>query len=931
MGEPRHRRIGTVAAIVLLALLATWLGTRSESVAALDRALLDRGANIGHARSGGEVLLVAIDEKSLARMGRWPWSRARHAELLNLLRHAGAGAIGLDLLLAEPAPGDRDGDAELATAIAAHGKVLLPVPPLDSQAGAQVAASMATLWPAALFVHSDIQFEPDGMVRNIHRWAESGNVAFPALPLAMLNPELAVTGARLRALSASSEVLHWQRQDAVLVANMAMPEVLPVYSYADVLAGRVDPDIFRGRRVLVGVTAPGLGQRFMTPRSSAENQSLSGVQLSAVAANELAGGYGIRPVSAATRLLASLGLVLASVLAGWWLPRAWALAALLGGLLLTLALTVVALRTHALWIGTGPALLGIVVGAIALVWERLRSARRRAEQVMRDARQLASGLVEAVVALTPGGEVEFASAGRSGLLPEIPTAGRRPHLPELVRTVPPIQQLVQAHGRAASPSVHQAELVGPTGVLEPVTLHIAPSNVYSESGLMVTLARRTDPAMAADQGAHRVDIDPLTGLTTRGYLWSELELRAGSTARSQGTVLVLLALDGFKRINEALGVGEGDRVLVEVARRLRTVQPQADVLSRWSGDQFAALLPCRDDGADVSAIVAAYHNAITTLRVQPGEIIVNASVGAAAAPAAADDLPQLVQRAERAMREVKRSGGGRWLVEGGDYAGWTRETLAQEQELRHAIVARQFFMEYQPIMDVAAGRFASMEALIRWRHPQRGVVGPGGFLDLAEEVGLEIDLGELAFDCVRQDMRTLAEQDVRLPVSVNVSARHFERPDFPERIAALEMDSPAAGGGLKIEVTESMALIDPARAARQVLALEQHGVGVALDDFGCGHSSLALLRSLRIRQVKIDRSFVSGAEHDAGAQALVRAIIGMAQALGLEIVAEGVETQEQSTWLRGLGCHLQQGYLFARPMPAQALPGFLRSAPEAVS
>lgn len=918
-----RQRLALVAATVLLGLLATLGASRSLAVAALDRALLDRIANIDQPDAGDEVLLVAIDERSLARLGRWPWARDLHARMIDRLRDARASVIGLDLLLAEPDPQAPQADARLAAAIAAHGKVLLPVPALEPQAGREVAATMARLWPAARFVHSDIQFEPDGLVRNIHRWADSGDVSLPALPLALLNPELAVDAGQLRALASSPTVPRWQRHDPVLVANMAMPDMLPVYSYADVLDGEVDPDIFRGRRVLVGMTAPGVGQVFMTPRSSARGQSLSGVQLSAVAANELAGGFGIRPVTAGQRLAVSLLLVAAVLLAMWAVPRAWSLAAMVLGLVAILLLPLLALRMDATWIGTAPAIVGLVIGALLLLAARMHRARQRAEQVMRDARQLASGLVEAVVALAPDGAVVFASAGRSGLLRH-PSGGER-DVSELVRTVPPIGQLLAAHGDAAGPSTHHAELVGPTGVLEPVTVHVAPSNVYSADGLMVTLARRHESAGAAAD-PRDIDTDPLSGLATRGYLLAELALRAAAEPPTHGIALVLVALDGFKRINEALGVGEGDRMLVEVAQRLQAVVPADGVLARWSGDQFAALLPCAADLSDVPRIAQAFHESLAALRERPGEVVLDASVGAAATPAGSRELARLVQRAERAVREVKRAGGGRWLLEGGDYAGWTRETLAREQALRQAIAQRQFFMVYQPIMDADAGRFASMEALIRWQHPQRGVIGPDEFLGLAEELGLEMDLGEIAFGRVQDDMDALAAQGIRLPVSINVSTRHFERPDFAERIAALPLVRDCARGDLRIEVTESMALIDPARAARQVLALERHGVGVALDDFGCGHSSLALLRSLRIRQVKIDRSFVSGADHDAGAQALVRAIIGMAQALDLEVVAEGVETQAQSDWLRTLGCHLHQGFLFARPMRTEALAAFLREA-----
>lgn len=903
-----------VAAMVFAAMGTTWVAAQLSWVKMLDREFLDLWSGRNDNRASDKVALITIDDASLIQLGRWPWSRARHAELIDKLHAAGAGPIAIDLLLSDPDTRDAAGDRDLADAIARHGKVLLAVPTQSSDGGRAEAYRLAQMWPAAHFAHTDIRFDDDGMVRQLYRWNNSQGTALPSLPLALANPVLAPGSRHLRTFSEALGAPGWRLSDPVLISDLDLPEQLPIYSYAQVLAEPFDTRVLHGKSILIGVSATGIGPRFATPKSVRAGRILSGVELSAVAADAFIRHDEITPTSPLATHLLNIGLTFLAAMIVLFTPNARLRRLMLIG---TAALIVLIPALRLWWVsswgGTSAALIGSSVAVLGGLWLRHRANQQRARQVLQDAQRLAASLVEAVIALDANDRVVFASSTRPGLLPEIRQhSDERPPPGRLLRTIPPIQQLLDAP--RSQVQTHLVELFGPTGTPEKVTLHISPSQIHVTDGRMVTVVPSRENVPADQTSRTRVDLDPMTGLSTRGSMWNELHQLERATD-VQSISFLLIALDGFKRINEALGAAEGDRVLVEVARRIRASGLSTDLIARWSGDQFAVLL----HDADAEHAADQLQRAIGSLRIQPGDLHVAASIGAASIVRGETvDLGKLVTRAENSMRQIKRDGGGRWRLADASEKGWTAEKLAMEQALRRAISEHQFVMHYQPIFDVERGVFTSMEALIRWRHPTQGLLLPSNFLPMVEEAGLDVALGELAFLQVQADMEAMTRRGIQLPISVNVSSRHFERPDFAEFVAGL-----ADHAKMRIEVTESMALIDPERASQQVLALARHGVNVSLDDFGCGHSSLAPLRSLQIRQLKIDRSFVADAMLSSGAASLVTGIIRMAEALDMEVVGEGIETPAQSQWLAQQGCRLQQGYLFAKPTPMPLLPALL--------
>jgi diguanylate cyclase (GGDEF)-like protein len=417
--------------------------------------------------------------------------------------------------------------------------------------------------------------------------------------------------------------------------------------------------------------------------------------------------------------------------------------------------------------------------------------------------------------------------------------------------------------------------------------------------------------------------DDLTGLANRGAFVDELE-RAMAASRRDRTVVGVLYfdLDHFKFVNDSLGHGAGDHLLVEVATRVRSVMRSQDLLARLGGDEFTMLLDRLRDTAEAVAIAGR----VLASFAEPFDIAgrshrVSASIGIATNVDAADTAETLLSNADAAQYRAKE--GGRNRVEIYDVAlgAAIQRRLHDEQDLREALADGQITAWFQPEVDLVTGRIVGAEALARWIHPTRGVVDAALFMPLAEDTGLVFAIDDKVVSTAVEVRAGLVGSgiDETFRIWCNVSAGQLARIQPTERLAALLARTGCDPGLLGIEITETAILPDVAAAAHELAAARLLGLRVALDDFGTGHSSLTLLHSLPIDRVKIDQTFVRELSHDDRAVAIVRSVLALANDLGLEVVAEGVETPEQAELLRGLGCRYAQGFLFARALPIAEL------------
>jgi diguanylate cyclase (GGDEF)-like protein len=437
----------------------------------------------------------------------------------------------------------------------------------------------------------------------------------------------------------------------------------------------------------------------------------------------------------------------------------------------------------------------------------------------------------------------------------------------------------------------------------------------------------TDRKQAEAALTHNALHDPLTGLPNRALLLDRIEVALARSARIEKSVAVLfLDLDRFKLINDSWGHAAGDVVLRAVAERLRAAVRPSDTVGRLGGDEFVVV--CEDAVTLWEATVLG-ERLIRTLQepfeVEGGEVFVTVSVGIAIADqtTSADGL---LRDADVAMYQAKQRGRARCEFFDEPMRIEAGRRLKTATALHHALERDEFETYYQPMVDIASGAIVGVEALVRWRHPERGLVSPATFIPLAEEQGLIVPIGARVLEeSCRQWARWRTEFPAREPLilNVNISARQLHRPEFLESIRAVLLQHGVDPGMLCIELTESV-LIEDVEAQRHTLAaLRELGVGLAIDDFGTGYSSLTYLKRFPVNGIKIDQSFVAGLGRDAFDSAIIDGVIDLAHAVGLHVTAEGVETVEQLCRLRALGCDFAQGYYFARPQPAADLHALL--------
>jgi len=420
--------------------------------------------------------------------------------------------------------------------------------------------------------------------------------------------------------------------------------------------------------------------------------------------------------------------------------------------------------------------------------------------------------------------------------------------------------------------------------------------------------------------------DSLTGLPNRAAFAEQVETAMDNFANEGRQFAVLLIdLTRFSRVNEGVGSLAGDELIITVARRLISALRAGDMLARLAGDEFAVLLNIADDASEAMRAARRMQSCLATpIRLGDLEIKIDCAVGVAMMASPIEAAEDLIRNAQFAMKRAKHSGHAE-IFQAGDSAA-ARERFSLETELRRAIERDQLQLAFQPLIDLRDGSVSGFEALARWEHPEKGSISPVEFIPVAEESGLIVPLGRWA---LRAATRTLAEWDRKagspLPVhmAVNVSAVQFHRDDVVSAINAALVESGIAGNRLKIELTESCIVADPDGIARVLRAIHDLDVLIAMDDFGTGYSSLAYLQRLPIDVLKIDRSFIAPMLEDRDSVAIVRAVLGLASALGMTTTAEGVETRDHADTLAALGCEVAQGYHFSRPLPPDAAYDYL--------
>ncbi|MCG5516787.1 EAL domain-containing protein [Ectothiorhodospira sp. 9100] len=424
--------------------------------------------------------------------------------------------------------------------------------------------------------------------------------------------------------------------------------------------------------------------------------------------------------------------------------------------------------------------------------------------------------------------------------------------------------------------------------------------------------------------------DPLTGLPNRGVMLDRIGQAIAQARHDEHTLAVMLIdLDEFKVVNDSLGHALGDQLLIQVAHRLRSLLCEGQTVARFSGDSFILLLPNLSHAEYTILVLEKIQQVLSQpIFLSSHQMSVTVSIGISVYPGDSDRPEDLIRHADAAMYRAKAEGRRCYHFYTPEMDAALQERMELDQSMRQALERDEFHLVYQPRVDLASGRMLSLEALVRWRHPQWGMISPGRFIPLAEETGFILSLGPEVLRQACEQIRAWKARNVpTVTVAVNLSARELREPDVVERILGMLADTGLEANDLEIEITESAAMSSIEQTIRTLTELNDHGIRVSIDDFGTAYSSLNYLKRLPVHAIKIDQSFVSEMEEDPANHpedaAIIRAIIGLGETLGMKVIAEGIENTVQRDFLLDHGCVQGQGYLYSRPLPAEEMEKFL--------
>ena len=922
----------TIRIVILLFSVA--LVAYTEVLERFDSILYDKISTLQQYPQDPNIIIVAIDEKSLKVLGHWPWSRGVHAELINRLATIDNKVVALDLLFSESQGTDPYADHLLASAIAAHGNVIFPVAPV-SEADSEsltLAQPLPLFKKHAILGHVDIELDSDGVARRVFLYAGINAPTWPALGLALADPATAKKAHPLPNTGKETlEQQHWVRSQEALIPYTGQPGSFQKISYARVLFDDEALISLRNKTVIVGMTAAGMGTRFATPMSPGNRQPMTGVEWHANVFSMLKNNRAIHPVTKTLTAIISALWVILILMVMVLLKRNLTIPTLLALLALDLFLSGLILELSHIWIPPGAALLGTLSLYPLWNWRRINEFLRSVWITKVHSSTALESIGDGVIITDAYDHVIYINRSAEKIL--------QTQLDKIKGRL--LQEILGLHIKSGNSSVTQAgkdilsadpDKIGMVECTLKTTygndriVRITRNQLYDDQkvlmGAVIAMTDITDTVELTQRIMHQESHDVLTKLPNRSRLVTQFDHMIKAIQNTDKIITVfLVTLDNFKKINDAMGHHAGDKLLTMVSWRLFEIVHKEGVVARWGGDEFVLL---SDHLRKEDSVPDRAQKILDVIRqrfdIDSVEVFVSVSIGISFYPENGLTSETVLERAGTAMYRVKQDGGNQF----GYYSPessvvWTLDRLELERDLRAAIKNGELQVLFQPIVNAQSRHIGRMEALVRWPHPKRGYLSPSEFIPLAEDIGQIEQLGEIVLRTSCIAACKLLQLDYPVNVSVNVNPRQLLNRNFPKMVSQTLHDTGLPAKSLILEITEDAIVNDMERVSKVLQEIKNLGISIALDDFGTGYSSLTLLRELPIDILKIDKSFVRTLDQNLNDLKIVQAIIGLGKNLGLTIIAEGVETEQQTRLLLRHECYYQQGYYFSRPIPYETL------------
>lgn len=926
----------TLAVILsLAAVLTQWSGVLQR----WDNFIFDRQVTLFSSESNTDIVVITIDDWSLESLGRWPWSRAVHAEFIDRLTESGVKAVGLDILFLESDEGGAAADTRLADAIRRNGNVVLPsiVEMADRSSSTRVRLPIQKLAEAAAYLgHTNMRPDGSGVIRgvNLSENLESGIEVQLSFIKALWKVGNHSKKENIPLSQWDNGSLVEQQLDKefsgyIRIPFSGKPGSYRSLSYADVLRSEKLRKTLYGKYVLVGLNANGLGSRFVTPASS-NGELMSGVEFNANALSALLKNEIIRDLKAPWGIVLTVLLVfIPAFLYGRVLARRTFYISI-SFLLLTLLISFVLLKIYHLWFAPSVALVSISVGCTLWGIRRSKFIAQLLFSEKAKARATLLAIGDAVIKTDAQGKIDFmnpAAEKMSGyslkgaqgrlfnhvfIIQGLEECGSE--FPFSMKGENPIFESVTASNTQVQCLTNQ--------VNEKYAVQLAVNPVFDEagtvSGIVYAISDLTEVFKISQQMAHLATHDSLTELPNRMLLHDRLAQGINVASRSKKNIAILfIDLDGFKKINDALGHSAGDLLLVQVAKRLQVSIRKMDTAARWGGDEFVIMLESLDHEEFAVEIAEKIVQTMSqSFSIFGQDIFITPSIGISVFPKDGKTADGLLAKADAAMYSVKENGRNAFHFYSKELNKTAKARLEMEKDLRVALLNGDFELYYQPQVNLQTRQIVGAEALIRWKHRIKGTILPSEFISLAEDIDLITPIGEWVLEAACQQLQSWRNQNMpEIHIAVNISPRHFMQGDLLNKVKELVKKYGIKPSFLGIEVTENLMLKDIDQVIETLEGLRALGVSIALDDFGSGFSSLNYLKRLPIDKLKIDQSFVKNLFTNKDDISIVQAVIILGQKMGMQIIAEGIETHEQYLFLKENNCDIGQGFYFDKPLP----------------